>query len=131
MGRKKANEAAVPLVSGPSAGVVRKSRKKDHGPATANTQDKAASAEGVTKPPSTRRKSPAARRRTKMVATEVAVSISNLAEAVELSPALETGALEERAYLLWLERGCPVGSPEEDWFRAEQELKALASNTSQ
>jgi hypothetical protein len=28
------------------------------------------------------------------------------------------------AYDLWLERGCPTGSPEEDWSRAEQELLA-------
>lgn len=27
-----------------------------------------------------------------------------------------------RAYRLWEERGSPVGSPEEDWFRAEQEI---------
>jgi hypothetical protein len=27
------------------------------------------------------------------------------------------------AYLYWLERGCPVGSPEQDWFQAEQDLK--------
>ena len=26
------------------------------------------------------------------------------------------------AYRLWTERGCPIGSPEEDSFRAEQEL---------
>jgi hypothetical protein len=26
------------------------------------------------------------------------------------------------AYAYWRERGCPDGSPEEDWFRAEQEL---------
>jgi hypothetical protein len=26
------------------------------------------------------------------------------------------------AYALWQQRGCPEGSPEEDWFRAEQEL---------
>ena len=30
--------------------------------------------------------------------------------------------VEERAYQLWVERGCPVGSPDEDWFRAEDEL---------
>ena len=28
------------------------------------------------------------------------------------------------AYQLWQHRGCPTGSPEEDWFRAEQELAA-------
>ena len=26
------------------------------------------------------------------------------------------------AYHLWMERGCPVGSPAEDWFRAERAL---------
>jgi hypothetical protein len=27
------------------------------------------------------------------------------------------------AYLHWLERGCPIGSPEKDWSQAEQDLK--------
>jgi hypothetical protein len=27
------------------------------------------------------------------------------------------------AYELWIQRGCPLGSPEVDWFRAEEELK--------
>jgi len=27
------------------------------------------------------------------------------------------------AYKLWQERGCPNGSDQEDWFRAENELK--------
>ena len=26
------------------------------------------------------------------------------------------------AYYLWQERGCPFGSPEVDWFRAEEQL---------
>jgi len=26
-------------------------------------------------------------------------------------------------YELWMERGSPVGSPEVDWFRAEEELR--------
>lgn len=30
--------------------------------------------------------------------------------------------IAERAYFRWLERGCPMGSPEEDWLHAEQEL---------
>ncbi len=29
-----------------------------------------------------------------------------------------------RAHRCWHERGCPVGSPEVDWHRAEQELRA-------
>ena len=28
-----------------------------------------------------------------------------------------------RSYELWQERGCPIGSPEVDWFRAEEELR--------
>ena len=31
----------------------------------------------------------------------------------------ENNAIEELAHALWEERGCPIGSPEEDWFRAE------------
>lgn len=27
------------------------------------------------------------------------------------------------AYALWQARGCPVGNSEEDWLRAEQELR--------
>jgi hypothetical protein len=28
-------------------------------------------------------------------------------------------AIAELAYYLWRERGCPNGSPEEDWYNAE------------
>ena len=27
------------------------------------------------------------------------------------------------AYELWIDRGCPLGSPEVDWLRAEEELR--------
>ena len=27
------------------------------------------------------------------------------------------------AYELWIQRGCPLGNPEVDWFRAEEELQ--------
>jgi hypothetical protein len=30
--------------------------------------------------------------------------------------------IHQRAYARWQERGCPVGSPDHDWFEAEQEL---------
>jgi len=29
------------------------------------------------------------------------------------------------AHRLWEERGCPIGSPEEDWFKAEELLTVL------
>jgi hypothetical protein len=32
--------------------------------------------------------------------------------------------LSSLAYELWIQRGCPLGSPEVDWFRAEEELKS-------
>jgi len=33
------------------------------------------------------------------------------------------------AYVHWLERGRPIGSPEEDWSRAEQDLKNEQTRT--
>ncbi|MDE3167726.1 MAG: DUF2934 domain-containing protein [Acidobacteriota bacterium] len=33
------------------------------------------------------------------------------------------------AYRFWQERGCPVGSPEVDWLRAERQLKSLRGPT--
>lgn len=30
--------------------------------------------------------------------------------------------IAERAYALWIERGCPEGSDEADWLEAEREL---------
>jgi hypothetical protein len=33
------------------------------------------------------------------------------------------------AYQLWLKRGCPSGSPEHDWFRAERQLQARLKRT--
>jgi hypothetical protein len=32
-------------------------------------------------------------------------------------------AISKRAYELWVERGCPEGSPEQDWYLAESELR--------
>jgi hypothetical protein len=34
------------------------------------------------------------------------------------------------AYSLWQQRGCPIGSPEDDWFRAESELRVEARSPS-
>jgi hypothetical protein len=48
-------------------------------------------------------------------------------------PATDNGNREAeiavRAYELWKERGCPDGSPEFDWFRAEQELSEPVNAT--
>ena len=50
----------------------------------------------------------------------------------EMDPLSESAGAENRdyieiaalAYQLWKDRGCPVGSPEADWFQAESEWKA-------
>lgn len=36
-------------------------------------------------------------------------------------------SISELAYVLWQERGCPHGSAEEDWFRAEAILSERAA----
>jgi len=49
------------------------------------------------------------------------------AESAVPSAGAETACNEDEvaalAYKLWQERGCPIGSDQEDWFRAEDELK--------
>ena len=37
---------------------------------------------------------------------------------------LDEGLIAERAYLLWLSRGCPISDGREDWFAAQAELLA-------
>jgi hypothetical protein len=57
-------------------------------------------------------------------ATVVEMESSNL-------PDQKTADAEEvrnLAYRFWQERGCPTGSSEEDWFRAERELASAAEN---
>jgi hypothetical protein len=41
-----------------------------------------------------------------------------------LYAALEHEAIVALAHRYWQERGCPEGSAEEDWFRAEQDIHA-------
>ena len=38
-------------------------------------------------------------------------------------PALDQQAIARLAYFYWEERGYPNDSPDEDWFRAEAELR--------
>ena len=51
------------------------------------------------------------------------------AKKMALAPAGPSPSREEIARLaekFWAERGWPEGSPEQDWLRAEQELKAAS-----
>ena len=55
-------------------------------------------------------------------ATQQAASPETSVESTEPRPLHEQ--IASLAYALWQERGYPEGSPEEDWFRAEQALLA-------
>ena len=34
----------------------------------------------------------------------------------------------ELAYQRWVERGCPQGCPEDDWYEAERELRSRSAS---
>ena len=65
-------------------------------------------------------------------------SVTISSDATEMTPEMGTGSESAKAaaavspteseiatvaYQLWLERGCPIGSDQEDWFQAEAMLK--------
>jgi hypothetical protein len=37
---------------------------------------------------------------------------------------------KQAAFFLWEQRGCPLGTPEVDWFRAEKEMRAKTEQPS-
>lgn len=37
-------------------------------------------------------------------------------------PVVTADEIAERAYAYWVQRGCPMGSPDQDWLRAEHDL---------
>ena len=111
---KKANDAKIapPPVSDASVSAVKKTRPKKAESAVAEVAPKVKTA------------APRRKAAPTSVAEPVAESIVNLSEAVETQLAIDVRQVEERAYQSWLERGCPMGSPEEDWYRAEREVIA-------
>jgi len=42
------------------------------------------------------------------------------------APEFSRESVEKLAYQLWLKRGCPAGSAEEDWYEAERSLLKAA-----
>jgi len=36
--------------------------------------------------------------------------------------------IAQRAFVIWQSRGCPQGTPQEDWLQAEAEVKAEVAN---
>jgi len=55
-------------------------------------------------------------------ATAQSVILEEQTQPIETVPPHEE--IAALAHELWERRGCPIGSPEEDWIRAEQELKS-------
>jgi len=47
-------------------------------------------------------------------------------EPVRVASTAEHEEIAMLAYSYWEARGCPHGSPDEDWFRAEMELRQRA-----
>jgi hypothetical protein len=120
MPSKKVNAASIapPPVSDASETVVKKTRKK------------AVAAEPVAKKEKTvKAVAPKKKAAPKKAAVTVNSSIVNLADAVDTTHVFDAKEIEVRAYLSWLERGCPEGSPQEDWYRAEKELLAMAAGS--
>lgn len=37
--------------------------------------------------------------------------------------------IEQLAHQHWIDRGCPIGTPDEDWIRAEREIRAKYSSS--
>ena len=49
--------------------------------------------------------------------------VSRTTVSPEPIPVISNEEIALRAYFLWEGRGKPLGSPEEDWFRATEELR--------
>ncbi len=50
--------------------------------------------------------------------------LANTPQETAMTPIpLKDGAISALAYEFWIQRGCPSGTPDEDWYRAEEELK--------
>jgi len=71
-----------------------------------------------------RRKAAASKRVARTAPVEV---ISNEAVAVEPVTEVTSDAVAKLAYSYWEARGYQGGCPQEDWLRAEQELRAVPS----
>ena len=122
MARKKASGIEPPRASVPKA---MQSKPKVTAPAPQAKAPQIKSAAAKTKAPAPKVKLPAAETkanpaRARQVEATNGRSILNLRDAVNGS--VTADQIAERAYFHWLERGCPFGSPEEDWLYAEQEL---------
>lgn len=56
-------------------------------------------------------------------------AVDPVAESMVSLPTPAYEQIARLAYQYWRERGCPDGSPEEDWLRAEADLQKQATGT--
>jgi len=56
--------------------------------------------------------------------TEQHANLQETEQSLESVPTYDQ--ISALAYALWLERGCPIGSSDEDWYKAERALKDTA-----
>lgn len=115
MPRKKATETSAAVPAAEMAAAVKKPRAK----AIAKAE--------VTATESAPLKKSAPRKKAAPAAEAVVESVVHLAEAVTFSAEIDPQDIQELAYQSWISRGCPVGSPDEDWFRAESQLRSLTA----
>jgi hypothetical protein len=60
--------------------------------------------------------------------TATARAMASAPETEASISAVDHELIARLAYQFWEARGCPNGSAEEDWFRAEQELRGQAAS---
>jgi hypothetical protein len=60
---------------------------------------------------------------TKLLDDEAGLEPAELRETDDQVSAPTEGQIAQLAYAYWEARGCQGGSPWDDWFRAEEELK--------
>jgi Protein of unknown function (DUF2934) len=63
-----------------------------------------------------------AKQKTETAAVDGAALATEVDTAVEATPTPDHEQTAQLAYSYWQARGCPDGSPEDDWFRAEADL---------
>jgi hypothetical protein len=60
---------------------------------------------------------------------QVAPKVATSHESQPTSTGPDAAKIAALAYQLWLERGCPIGSDQDDWFRAESILQSRTEGT--
>lgn len=115
--RKNENSVNITPAAGGAATARRKTASAPHKPAATNAYDI------LTEP------EPEA---SMQAAAPVAEAGGRVTEAkrtamIEYLPTRET--IAALAYSFWVERGCAEGSPEQDWLRAENDLRRRAAAT--